>query len=189
LTTTFMSTGKSALLGLLVAIAMSTTAWAQYPGGQGGARGGTGGGREASRPDAMRAAPLAEAPLNSGALVQTQLDQVEDELKLSPGQRGAWGAYADKVQKLADEIARIRFEARTAPPAPASAPQQLDRIAADMRSRAALVDEIGALGRVLYATLTPEQQAIADRRLSLTVSLLATGVMPAGMTARRAPGN
>ena len=58
-----------------------------------------------------------------------------------------------------------------------------------MRSRAALVDEIGALGRALYATLTPEQQAIADRRLSLTVSLLATGVMPAGMTARRPPGN
>ncbi len=184
-----MSTDKSALLGLLVAIAMSTTAWAQYPGGQGGPRGGTGGGREGSRPDAMRAAPLAEAPLNSGALVQTQLDQVEDELKLSPAQRGAWGAYADKVQKLADEIARIRFEARTATPAPSTAPQQLDRIAADMRSRAALVDEIGALGRALYTTLTPEQQAIADRRLSLTVSLLATGVMPAGMTARRPPGN
>jgi hypothetical protein len=186
-----MSTFKLAVLGALVAIAMSTAAWAQYPGGQGGqggTRGGPGGGRDGPRPDANRSAPAAEAPLNSGALVQTQLDQIEDELKLAPEQRAAWGAYADKVQKLADEIARIRFEARTSTPAPSSAPQQLDRVAADMRGRAALVDEIAALGRTLYAALTPEQKAIADRRLALPLSLLATGVVPAGMSTGRAPG-
>jgi hypothetical protein len=180
---------KSAVLGLLVSIALSTAAWAQYPGGQGGTRGGTGGGREGLRPDAMRAAPAAEAPLNSGALVQKQLDQLEDELKLDPAQRGAFGAYADKVQKLADEVARIRFEARTATLAPSSAPQQLDRVATEMRGRATLIDEIVALGRSLYATLTPEQKAVADHRLSLPVSLLATGIVPAGMITRRAPDN
>ena len=137
----------------------------------------------------MRPAPAAEVPLNAGALVQTQLDQIEDELKLEPAQRGAWGAYADKVQKLADEVARIRFEARTTTPAPSTAPQQLDRIAVDMRSRAALVDEIDALGRTLYATLTPDQKAIADRRLALPLSLLATGVVPAGWSTGRMPGN
>jgi hypothetical protein len=32
-----------------------------------------------------------------------------------------------------------------------------------------------------YPTLTPNQRAIADRRLSLVVTLLATGVTPAGI--------
>lgn len=183
-----MATIKSAVLGLVVCIAMSTAAWAQYPGGQGG-QGGARGGRDGPRPDAIRPAPAAEVPLNAGALVQTQLDQIEDELKLAPEQRSAWGAYADKVQKLADEIARIRFEARTTTPTPSTAPQQLDRIAADMRGRAALVDEIVALGRTFYATLMPEQKVIADRRLALPLSLLATGVVPAGMSTGRMPGN
>jgi hypothetical protein len=186
LTSTFMTTNKSVVLGALVSIAISTTAWAQYPGGQSGTRSG---GRDGPRPDTMRAAPAAETPLNAGALVQTQLDQIEDELKLAPAQRGAWVAYADKVQKLADEGARIRFEARTATPASTSATQQLDRIAADMRGRVDLVDETVALGRAFYATLSPEQKAIADRRLALPLSLLATGVVPAGMYTGRAPGN
>jgi hypothetical protein len=189
MTSTFMTTSKSAVLGVLVSIAMSTAAWAQYPGGQSGTRGGAGGGRDGPRPDTMRAAPAVEAPLNAGALVQTQLDQIEDELKLTPAQRGAWNAYADKVQKLADEVARIRFEARTATPASTSAPQQLDRVATDMRSRVAFVDEIVALGHAFYATLTPEQKVVADRRLALPLALLATGVVPAGMSTGRTPGN
>ena len=121
-----------------------------------------------------------DAPLSPGAIVQVQLDQLEDDLKLVPAQIGAWRAYTDKVQKLADDTTRIRFEARTAAPGQSSAIQQLDEIAAQMRSRKAAVDEIVDLGRALYATLTPEQKSIADRRLSPVVSLLTTGVAPAG---------
>jgi len=95
-------------------------------------------------------------------------------------QIGAWRAYTDKVQKLADDTTRIRFEARTAVPGPSSAIQQLDEIAAQMRNRRTAVDEIVESGRALYATLTPEQKLIADRRLSPVVSLLATGVAQAG---------
>ena len=128
----------------------------------------------------MRGGPPVDAPLSPGAIVQVQLDQLEDDLKLVPAQIGAWRAYTDKVQKLADDTTRIRFEARTAAPGQSSAIQQLDEIAAQMRSRKAAVDEIVDLGRALYALLTPEQKSIADRRLSPVVSLLATGVAPAG---------
>ncbi len=121
-----------------------------------------------------------DAPLSPGAIVQVQLDQLEDDLKLAPAQIGAWRAYTDKVQKLADDTTRIRFEARTAAPVPSSAVLQLDEIAAQMRSRKAAVDEIVDLGKALYATLTPEQKSIADRRLSPVVSLLTTGVASAG---------
>jgi len=37
-------------------------------------------------------------------------------------------------------------------------------------------------GRALYAMLNEDQKAIADRRLWLPVSLLATGVMPPEMS-------
>ena len=184
-----MSLRMSMVLALLVAFGMSAAAWAQYPGGTGGTggpggaggpRGGMGSGRGGPPPDVARGGPPVDAPLSPGAVVQVQLDQLEDDLKLATAQIGAWRAYTDKVQKLADDTTRIRFEARTAAPGQSSAIQQLDEIAAQMRSRRAAVDEIVELGRALYALLTPEQKSIADSRLSPVVSLLATGVAPAG---------
>jgi hypothetical protein len=157
---------------VLALSATCTAAWAQYPGG------GAGGARGGMRPDTTRSVP-AEAPLSPGALVQMQLDQLEDDLKLGPAQRGAWNAYADRVQKLADSAARSRFEARTAMADATSAPAQLDQIAGAAHSRMAAIDEIVELGRALYAMLAPEQKAIADPRLALPLSLLVTGIAPA----------
>ena len=190
----------SAMFVLLAAIGFAAEVCAQYPGGQGGtggpggSRGGMGAGRGGPPPEPVRSGSAQEAPLSPGALVQIQLDQLEDDLKLSPAQMGAWRIYADKVQKLADDTARSRLDARLSTPAPTSAVQQLDQIAGAMHGRMSAVDEIVDSGRTLYATLTPEQRAIADRRLSLVVTLLATGVTPAGMmdnsasrSARRPP--
>jgi D-serine deaminase-like pyridoxal phosphate-dependent protein len=111
-----------------------------------------------------------------------QLDQLEDDLRLSPAQLGHWRSYADKVQKLADDTARSRLDARAATSAPADAVQQLEQIAASTRDRAGSIDAIVEAGRVFYATLTPDQKVIADRRLWQAVSLLATGVTPPGMS-------
>ena len=132
-----MTRRMSTLLVLLAAIAMAATAWAQYPGGAGGT-GGPGAraaraaawaaGAEVHRRTQARRAPV-DAPLSPGAVVQVQLDQLEDDLKLAPAQIGAWRAYTDKVQKLADDTTRIRFEARTSAPGQSSALQQLDEIA------------------------------------------------------------
>jgi len=190
----------TAMLVLLAAIGVAAEVCAQYPGGQGGAggtggaRGGMGAGRGGPPPEPVRRESAQETPHSPGALVQIQLDQLEDDLKLSPAQIGAWRIYADKVQKLADETARSRLDARLSTPAPTSAVQQLAEIAGAMHGRVSAIDEIVDSGRTLYATLTPEQKAIADRRLSLSVTLLATGVTPAGMmdnsasrSARRPP--
>jgi hypothetical protein len=122
-----------------------------------------------------------------------QLDQLEDDLRLTPAQLGAWRTYADRVQKLADDTTRSRMDARAAATGSTTAVQQLDQIAGATRARTSVIDEIAESGRALYAVLTESQKAIADRRLSLAVSLLATGVAPPGMTdgggrgARRPP--
>lgn len=169
------------LAALLASLLIATTVWAQAPGGQGGGRGGMPGGPGGQRPQGARGASIADVPLSPGALVQRQLDQLEDDLQPTAAQSGAWAAFADRVQKLADDVERSRFEARTATPGQANAPQQLEQIAAGARRRMALVDAIVELGAAFYATLSVEQKAIADRRMWLPLSLLATGIAPAGM--------
>jgi len=160
-----------------VGMAIAAPAWAQGTGGKGGARGGADapGGQ---RPDGPRAAMPAEAPASPGAIVYKQLDQIEDELRLTPAQAAAWGGYADALQRLAEAVERARSDARLGAAGPTNADRQLEAIAAGSRQRAALVQASADQGRALYALLSAEQKAIADRRLWLPVMLLATGVVP-----------
>jgi hypothetical protein len=167
-----MNSSHSASMIVIAALALCATACAQFPEGHGGRRGGMNGADREARGGA------GAMPYSPGALVARQLDRLEDELKPGPAQRDAWNAYADKVQQLADDVTRVRSEARTSPVADSNAERQLDRIDAGMQIRAKRVAEIAALGRALYATLTPAQKAIADRELALPVVLLAVGIEP-----------
>jgi LTXXQ motif family protein len=100
-----------------------------------------------------------------------------------PQQRAAWNAYADKVLRLADDMTRSRFAARTSTRlTEATAVQQLDQLAGSARNRLTAVEEIVEAGKALYATLTSEQKAIADRKLALPMLSLATGASPPGMS-------
>jgi LTXXQ motif family protein len=177
---------KSALTVLLVAVAMiSPTAFAQFPGGHGGGpgTGGTRGGQAAQGPGKTRDSPAADTQSASGAPVLVQLDKLEDDLKLTPQQRAAWNAYADKVLHLADDMTRSRFAARTSTRlTEATAVQQLDQLAGSARNRLTAVEEIVEAGKALYATLTSEQKTIADRKLVLPMLPLATGASPPGMS-------
>jgi LTXXQ motif family protein len=178
---------KSALTVLLAAVAMiSSAAFAQYPGGHGGlpgTRGGMGGGQAAQGPGKTRDQSATDTLSASGAPVLVQLDKLEDDLKLAPQQRAAWNAYADKVLRLADDMTRSRFAARTSTRlTEATAVQQLDQLAGSARNRLTAVEEIVEAGKALYATLTSEQKAIADRKLALPMLSLATGASPPGMS-------
>ncbi len=160
----------SAIATLLIAAAMSSTPiFAQYPGGHAHAGPGANGTRDRAATDELA---------NSGAPVLVQLDQLENELKLSPEQRQAWNAYADKILGLADDMTRSRFVARTSPrPTDTTAIEQLDQLAASERKRLGTIDEIAAAGKALYETLTAEQKQIADRKLVLPIRPLATGIV------------
>ena len=154
-----------ALLMLTLAAFASAT-FAQFP--VPGRGSGMGPGRGMQRAPGER---LRTEAFNPGAPTQVQLDRIEDDLKLTEEQRPAWYAYADRVQKLADTMSRARFDARTGA-AGGSAVEQLERATSDQRSRVAAVEEITALAQSLYAKLTPEQKAFADRRLALPVLML-----------------
>lgn len=153
---------------------------AQLPGGHGHA--------PAPAPSTLRDRP--EAPSDSGAPVLVQLDQLETQLKLTPEQRPAWNAYADQILRLADDMTRSRFVARTAPqPTDATAMQQLDQLVNSERNRLTAIEEIAAAGKAFYATLSDDQKAIADRKLVLPIRPLAAGVVLPGRGEAGARGN
>jgi hypothetical protein len=159
---------------------ISPAASAQYPGGRGGGtRGGMGSSHAAQEQSKTRDTSVADTPSDSGAPVLVQLDQLEDDLKLTPQQRAAWNDYADKVLRLADDMTRSRFAARAlAPAAGTTAVQQLDQMAGSARSLLTAVEDIVEAGKAFYAILTPAQKAIADRRLVRAMPPLATGISP-----------
>jgi hypothetical protein len=177
-----MNQTKSMVTVLLTAVAMiASAAFAQYPGGRGGWPP-AGGGQAAQGPSKTRDRPATDALASTGAPVLVQLDQLESELKLTPQQRAAWNAYADKVLHLADDMTRSRFVARTSPqPTEATAAQQLDQLADTERNRLTAVEEIAEAGKALYAMLTSEQKTIADRKLVLPIRPLAIGVVLPGI--------
>jgi hypothetical protein len=169
--------GRLLLLGLLAALTASALGQTPSRG-----RGGMGGERGTERNTQER--PRSTETASPNTVVPVALDRLEDDLKLSEAQRPAWYAYADRVQKLSDVMSRTRFELRTGG-LTGLATEQLEHILADERGRLAAAQEIAALGRELYLVLTPEQKTLADRRLTMPVLILLTGVVPQGASSAR----
>jgi hypothetical protein len=124
-------------------------------------------------------ARAAEAPFTA-IVGQTQiaLERLSEDLRINSAQDKAWSAYATRILKLADDIARARFIAREALSGEIAAPQMFERILETAQNRMTAVEEIVDSGRALYAVLTPEQQRIADKRLAMVALQLASGSQP-----------
>jgi plasmid replication initiation protein len=66
----------------------------------------------------------------------------------------------------------------------------LDQLRDRERNRLTAIEDIADAGKALYATLTTEQRAIADRKLVLPIRPVATGVvLPGTGDAGRASGS
>jgi hypothetical protein len=69
-----------------------------------------------------------------------------------------------------------------------SAPQRLDHLGDIARDRLTAIEDIVDAGKQLYATLSPGQQTVADRRMAVPVMALA-GVEPNSAAGRAAVGS
>lgn len=166
--------GCMLILGAIVAADTS----AQYPGGgQGGTsrRGSFGNSSRIGEPADRRDASTSDSPASLVTQVQVQLDRLEDDLKITNAQQLAWDAFAARMLRYADDVARERFSARQAPPASMSALQQFEHVRDSAQHSSVALGEVIDAGRSLYAALAPDQQATADRRLAALVSALANG--------------
>lgn len=103
---------------------------------------------------------------NPAAAVEGHLAALKVELKVTPDQDAAWQAFTAKARQQAEGmIARRTAMTGQAAGATQSAPERLARRTDFMKSAAANMETMSTAVQDLYAVLTPEQKAIADRQL------------------------
>jgi len=105
---------------------------------------------------------------NVPELVTIRMAQLEEDLVLTPAQLPLWNKYRSNVMQMVDDMKRgTRISASES-----TAPKRLDGLADLARNRLTAVEDIVDSGKALYAALTTEQKAIADRRLALPLATL-----------------
>jgi hypothetical protein len=166
---------------VVVALAVAPMATAQMP-GPGGRPGASGMGGAAGRGGGPPGEPRVALPANMTELVNMRLSQLEEDLNLRANQLPQWNAYRDRVLSLLDDVRR---EGRTSA-IESTAPQRLDALTDVARNRLTATEDIADAGKALYKVLTPEQKAVADRRLALPLATLA-GQDPGGEVRARTP--
>jgi LTXXQ motif family protein len=153
-------------VGLIIAVGESN-GFAQFGGrgGMGGIFGGTSRGGRGNIQNRGNSAPR----LIPDSYEQTEhgLAVMEMDLRLTPQQKEAWQSFADKVRVYASDLSRER--ARTGIPVSEGTAigglQHIDLITDGARIRVKELEDIRAAASTLYATLSPDQQKIADTRI------------------------
>jgi LTXXQ motif family protein len=138
--------------------------------GQGASRGNKGGLDTSHVPPSRNPDAAANGiPTTLVSAVQYRLDLLEDDLRLRPDQDAVWSNFRKRVLGLAEDTQR---NARVTMGADMNGPKRLDRLADLARDRLTAVEDIADAGKVLYATLSPTQQGVADRLIALPVMAL-----------------
>lgn len=141
------------------------------PGAGRGAMGyGPGAGRGAMGPGMMGQGPGAGRGgmwSNPAAAVEGHLAALKVELKITPDQDTAWQAFTTKARQQADTMIERRTQMFSQAPATTqSAPDRLAQRAEFAKQRIADMETMATAVKDLYAVLTPEQKAFADRQLA-----------------------
>jgi Spy/CpxP family protein refolding chaperone len=101
---------------------------------------------------------------NPAAMVESHLTSLKSELNITPGQEGAWQAFAAKAKQQAESMQAIRAGMQQAP---GSAPERMSQHTEIMKQRLAGMEAMTSAVKDLYAALTPEQKAIADKHFQM----------------------
>jgi len=152
---------RSLVLSLAL-LAACGQAWAQSGGSH---RGGEGRSRQAPGGEASEATRM-----SPNDQVRMQLNGVRSALKLTAEQGAAWQSYEDRVVELLEDMARVAES-----PAGEGALKQIDRKVDLARNRLSALEDLSDAAKKLYASLSSEQKATADRMLPGTVPALYAG--------------
>ena len=98
------------------------------------------------------------------AMVDKRLARFKEELKITSDQEPVWTAYAEKTRSNVKDM-RDQMQAAMRDPAQ-TAPERFDRHIELMKKRLASFENMDDALKGLYAVLTPEQKAIADRHFA-----------------------
>ena len=155
-------------IALVLIASFTFDAFAQMPGG--GTRGRPGGDRQQGGQQRGEARPV---PNDLANLLEYRLENMQDDLKLTPAQSRLFDAYAERVRALGEDITRERTRARTPSSPQLTAPKQIDQLLDIARNRMTALEDIAASAKALYDSLNTEQRLLADSRVATLVPLLA----------------
>ncbi|HLA35562.1 MAG TPA: Spy/CpxP family protein refolding chaperone [Rhodocyclaceae bacterium] len=99
------------------------------------------------------------------ARVEQRLTRLKTDLKLTPQQEPLWQAFADKSKAEAGKGMKTMRE-RMQNPTPMPAPERMAQMETLMKERAEAMATVHGAFKALYAELTSEQKAVADRHFS-----------------------
>lgn len=104
---------------------------------------------------------------NPAAMVEARLAYLKTDLKITAQQETAWQTFATKSRKLAETRQAKRSKMQEAAAAPMTAPERLAKRTEFMKQQISEMESMTAAVSELYAALTPEQKAIADKSLGM----------------------
>jgi len=90
---------------------------------------------------------------------------IQKRLNITAAQQDAWNRFTTKVA-VANEPVNALCTSLAGQPRPTTLPQRLDRAEQMMNARTTQFSAMKVAAVELYAQLTPEQQAVADKLLS-----------------------
>jgi periplasmic protein CpxP/Spy len=163
-----MRSNRKVITGMIAAAALAASgslafAQAQTPSPERGSQSGGPGASHGMRGSQERHGQFS----NPAARVEGHLAALKVELKITPAQEKAWQTFADKTRKQSE--ARMAQRAKWKGNKPAEnmpAPERLAQRTAFMKQAVASMEARTAAVTELYAALTPEQKALADKQFA-----------------------
>ena len=104
--------------------------------------------------------------MEPGARAEQRLTRLKSEIKPTGPQEPLWQAYAEKSKAEAGKGMQAMRE-RMQSDKPVPAPERMAQMQAMMKDRLAAMDSVHESFNRLYAALTPEQKAAADKHFSM----------------------
>lgn len=117
-------------------------------------------------PDGMKGGSMQRGGMmEPGARAEQRLTRLKGELKLTGQQESLWQAFAEKSKAQAEKGMQAMRE-RMLSDKPVPAPERMARMQGMMKERLAGMEAVHESFNRLYAALTPEQKAAADKHFS-----------------------
>ena len=113
----------------------------------------------------MRSSMQPGGMMEPGARVEQRLARLKSELKLTAQQEPLWQAFAEKSQAGAGKGMQAMREGMK-DDKPVSAPDRMAQMQGMMKERLVAMESVNDSFNRLYAALTPEQKAAADKQFS-----------------------
>jgi hypothetical protein len=117
------------------------------------------------KPDMKRSSMMQGGMMDPGARVEQRLGRFKSELKLTAEQEPLWQAFAEKSKAVAGKGMQAMHE-RMKDDKQVSAPERMAQMQSVMKERVASMESVSESFNRLYAGLTPDQKAAADKHFS-----------------------